>query len=150
MSRYQPLADFLARQKGDRWDATFADIEAALGRSLPRSAYRYPAWWANQASAGHSQTQGWKSVGWRTTALDLARGRVSFERDSPNEEKRFAGDSEGLEPLLSRAGDLTGIADRQRLLIEGLKALIVRETAMNLAALGGSMPDFVPPVRERP
>ncbi len=40
--------------------------------------------------------------------------------------------------LLSRAQDLTGIGERAALVREGLKALIERESARRLAALGGS------------
>ena len=65
MSRYEPLAQFLAAKKGDSWEASFEDIEKQLGGPLPQSAYKYPAWWANQTGPGHSQTRGWRSVGWR-------------------------------------------------------------------------------------
>jgi hypothetical protein len=81
MSSYKPLADYLSRKKGDQWDASFEEVERALGRPLPQSAYRYNAWWANQVGPGHSQTQGWRSVGWRTSKLDLERRRVRFERE---------------------------------------------------------------------
>ena len=63
MSRYEPLAQFLAAKKTDVWEASFEEIEARLGARLPDSAYKYPAWWANQAGPGHSQTRGWRSVG---------------------------------------------------------------------------------------
>ena len=79
--RYQPLADFLAAKKGGQWDASFEEIEKQLGFSLPKSAYKYQAWWANQNGAGHSQNKGWRSVGWRTSRLDLERRRVRFERE---------------------------------------------------------------------
>lgn len=148
MSRYQPLADFLAARKGDRWEASFAEVEARLGFPLPHSAHRYPAWWANQSGGGHSQTQGWRSVGWRTAALDLAAKRVRFEREEPSRDD--APSSADADRLLARAGDLTGIRDRQSLVEEALRALIAREAAVRLARLGGSMPDYRAPQRERP
>src|SRR5215213_1639516 len=114
MSRYQPLADFLASKKTDEWNATFSDIEARLGFPLPRSAYTYPAWWANQVGSGHSQTRGWRSVGWRTTALDLERRRVRFERERNDTAATISagGDDRSTDELLARARDLTGISDR--------------------------------------
>lgn len=148
MSTYQPLANFLASRKGDRWDASFAEVEAALGRSLPGSAYRYPAWWANQTGAGHSQTRGWRSVGWRTAALDLEAKRVRFERERKGAMTSAAAGS--TEALVQRAADLTGINDRSALVEEAMRALIAREAARNLAGLGGSMPDYRAPERERP
>jgi Arc/MetJ family transcription regulator len=42
--------------------------------------------------------------------------------------------------LLKRAQDYTGLSERTALLREALKALIEREAARSLAALGGTMP----------
>jgi hypothetical protein len=149
MPRYEPLAEFLATQKSGRWDASFAEVEAALGFPLPKSAHRYPAWWANQVGGGHSQTEGWRSVGWRTSALDLERKRVRFEREA----ETAKGPLQSLpvqDALLARAGEVTGIEDSNRVIEEALKALIAREAAGRLARLGGSMPDYRAPARERP
>jgi hypothetical protein len=152
MSRYRPLADFLATQKSGRWDATFDEIEKQLGFPLPNSAYRYPAWWANQSGNGHSQTAGWRSAGWRTAALDLAGRRVRFERDA-GATPREAESSIGSDPnghLFARAQELTGITDADRLIAEALQALIMREAALRLARLGGAAPNYKAPPRERP
>lgn len=151
MSRYQPLADFLASHKPNEWTATFADIEERLGFRLPESAYKYPAWWANQANGGHSQTRGWRSVGWRTTSLDLQRRRVRFEREKQAmEDSMPGGDDRSTEELLARARELTGISDREALVREALRLLVAREAGMRLSRLGGTMPDFKAPLRERP
>lgn len=149
MSRYQPLADFLAGKKALEWEASFAEIEAQLGFPLPKSAYTYPAWWANQTGAGHSQTRGWRSVGWRTSELDLKRRRVRFER-----EMRVVGGSataaaDEQEALVRRAQELTGIDDRDRLMSEALRALVEREAARRLARLGGIMSELEAPPRRR-
>ncbi len=52
--------------------------------------------------------------------------------------------------LLSRAKELTGIAEKTALVHEGLKALIAREAGKRLAALGGAEPDLRPIPRRRP
>lgn len=153
MSRYQSLADRLARETQDQWEATFAEIESALGFALPKSARRYAAWWANQTGSGHSQTHGWRSVGWRTSSLDLKHQRVSFVRD-----RQRAADGSRTprsaprerDALISEAEQLTGIKDREHLVTEALKALVARESAIRLARLGGTMPTFRPAARERP
>lgn len=152
MSRYQALADFLASKKTDEWNATFSDIEARLGFSLPKSAYTYPAWWANQVGSGHSQTRGWRSVGWRTTALDLERRRVRFEREKSDMAATISagGQDRSTDELLARARELTGISDREALIQEALRLLVAREAGLRLARLGGTMPDFKAPPRERP
>ena len=49
--------------------------------------------------------------------------------------------------LLDRAAALTGISQRPVLIHEALKALIERESAKRLAALGASEPDLTGPSR---
>ncbi|WP_343714327.1 type II toxin-antitoxin system VapB family antitoxin [Inquilinus sp.] len=44
--------------------------------------------------------------------------------------------------LLAKAQALTGLQERSALIREALKALIARESARRLAALGGSEPDL--------
>ena len=150
-SSYQPLADFLSGQRGGVWNASFEEIERVLRRPLPASAYRHQAWWANQSGPGHSQTHGWKSVGWRTTKLDLERKRVCFEREKGGGVRRNSVSDVPIDAaLLGEARRVTGINDRDELLAEALRALIQRETADYLLSLGGTMPDYVPGPRERP
>ena len=51
--------------------------------------------------------------------------------------------------LLDEAQRLTGVKEKASLLREGLKALIERESARRLAALGGSEPQLKTPRRRR-
>ncbi len=44
--------------------------------------------------------------------------------------------------LLEKAAELTGIREKTTLVRRGLEALIARESAKRLAALGGSEPDL--------
>jgi hypothetical protein len=78
MSKYRKLTEYLKALDSTRWTASFAEIEAILGFKLPKSAYSYPAWWANQAGEGHSHCAAWKNIGWRTEGLDISKRRVSF------------------------------------------------------------------------
>jgi hypothetical protein len=151
MSRYEPLAQFLAAKKSDTWEATFEEIENRLGAPLPRSAYKYPAWWANQTGPGHSQTRGWRSVGWRTCDLDLERRRIRFERERMNETSSTSAvrESQSGYDLYERARELTGIQDRDALIDEALRVLIARESGRRLARLGGTMPHLKAPPRRR-
>ena len=52
--------------------------------------------------------------------------------------------------LLDRARELSGIQEKTALVRAGLEALITREAARRLAALGGSMPNLAPTPRRRP
>ena len=76
--KYAPLANYLAALDDSEWRATFREIEVLLGFTLPKSAYHYQAWWANQTTPGHSQNLGWSSVGWRTEELNLIKQQVVF------------------------------------------------------------------------
>lgn len=51
--------------------------------------------------------------------------------------------------LLREAGRLTGLRAKTEVIHEGLRALIARESARRLAALGGSMPAAKAPPRRR-
>ena len=154
MSRYQPLVDHLRSLNVSRWNASFAEVEAILGRQLPPSAYQYAAWWANQ-SAGHSQTAGWRDAGWKTANLDLTRKRVSFERQGAEAVSPTVADvrrpfQHDKVSLWQRAREVTGIGDREELIEAGLRALIARHAARELVAMGGTMPDAAAAPRERP
>lgn len=51
--------------------------------------------------------------------------------------------------LVEKAREFTGIREKTALVHEGLKALVAREAARRLAALGGTMPDLRPIPRRR-
>jgi hypothetical protein len=149
MSRYIALAEHLKQLPQGTWEARFDEIERVIGGPLPKSAYLYPAWWANQAGPGHSQTRGWRAAGWRTARLDLAAKQVSFEREArPITDRLDLGADD--DSLMREAQRLTGIEDRASLIREALSALIAREAGRRLASLGGSMPGYRPAPRDRP
>jgi Arc/MetJ family transcription regulator len=52
--------------------------------------------------------------------------------------------------LLAAAERYTGIKEKSALVREALRALIERESARRLAALGGSEPDLKPVARRKP
>lgn len=151
MGKYEPLTHYLENQSVEIWDANFSDVERVLGFALPRSALEYAAWWANQ-EPGHSQTRGWRDAGWETGNVDLAARRVRFRRRRRESRldvsttKAVGADAE----LWNRAHRLSGIEDRDALIAAALKALIRREAAKQLIAMGGTMPGFTVPERERP
>ena len=80
MSKYAALRDHLMALRTNRWDASFQAIEEVLGFSLPASARKHQAWWANQTTGGRTQCSGWMDAGWQTSNLNLASERITFER----------------------------------------------------------------------
>ena len=78
MSKYQPLADHLAGLGTKSCTLTFERIEQIIGSKLPRSAWEYRPWWANDQY--HVQSKAWMEAGWRVVSVNQNRGRVRFER----------------------------------------------------------------------
>ncbi|MFM6932547.1 MAG: hypothetical protein ACKOUT_09930 [Novosphingobium sp.] len=146
MGKYEPLTHYLEKCSGEIWEAGFADVERVLGFPLPRSAHEYPAWWANQ-DPGHSQTRGWRDAGWETGSIDLSAKKVQFRRRGATQRRaRPTGNAD----LWNKAREISGISDRDELIEAALTALIRREAAKRVREMGGSMPDFSTPARERP
>ena len=82
MGYYDPLKDYLMGCDSDEVVLTFARIEEILGRTLPPSARKYDAWWANVgdgAATRHSHARSWHAAGYRARA-DRAGGTVVFYR----------------------------------------------------------------------
>ena len=150
MGKYEPLAQFLDSRNEDSWTATFEQIEAKLGFTLPKSAYGYRAWWSNQQGPGHSQKEAWQAAGWETKDVDLSRKIVRFVRKRPSGKDAGGPPADGgLEDLWRKAERLTGLDDRETLLELALRELIQNELARQVAELGGSDPQATAAPRRR-
>ncbi len=76
MSNYLPLRSYLENLSEQEITLTFTEIELILGFDLPRSAYTYSAWWANDRT--HNQAiMSWLAAGWETSKV-LLNNRVTF------------------------------------------------------------------------
>jgi hypothetical protein len=82
MSVYDPLGAYLAGCDGQRVRLSFGEIEAILGRQLPKGAKEDDRWWDNVMlkNAHHVQCRSWMSAGWSTEAVDRSRRTVQFVR----------------------------------------------------------------------
>ncbi len=78
-SKYASLKEWLISQGTERVEMTFAKIGEIVG-DLPKSAFEYPAWWANQKGQ-FPQSKAWREAGYRVDMLDLNGKRVRFVRD---------------------------------------------------------------------
>jgi len=83
-SRYVALSNWLAGQKEDQVLLVFDQVEAILHASLPDSALRLRAWWANDR-VGHTHSSLWLEAGWKVAYVDLAEEQVIFARVKPDE-----------------------------------------------------------------
>jgi hypothetical protein len=77
-SKYDPLADFLDKQRTHEIEVTFKELETKLGFKLPASS-RYPAWWSNNPF-NSVMTQVWLDAGWKTRNVDVDGRKLTFYR----------------------------------------------------------------------
>jgi hypothetical protein len=77
-SRYAGIGEYLKAQGGPTAEASFEQLEAAIGNSLPASAERHRAWWAN--TERNTQARVWMEEGWRVDRVDFDQRKVSFSR----------------------------------------------------------------------
>lgn len=82
MAKYDPLRDYLIRQRGADIELTFRDIERKLGYMLPNVAAR-AEWWASPGEPGprEVQKQAWRAAGY-DASLFPGEERVRFSRRS--------------------------------------------------------------------
>ena len=78
-SVYAPLGAYLRGAAADEVGLTFGQVEAILGRRLPRSARTDRSWWANQ-TGGREQARAWLNAGWRVGSCSLREEMVTFAR----------------------------------------------------------------------
>jgi hypothetical protein len=81
MSKYAPLTAGLSDHVGPEWRATFAEIEAMLGFTLPRGARSGRIWWANSGAMPHQRA--WTGAGWEVAEVDQDAGLVTFRKIAP-------------------------------------------------------------------
>jgi hypothetical protein len=77
-SRYAGIAGLLKGQSGSTAEVSFGDLETAIGNSLPASAERHRAWWAN--TERNTQARVWMEEGWRVDQVDFDQRMVTFSR----------------------------------------------------------------------
>jgi peptidoglycan/xylan/chitin deacetylase (PgdA/CDA1 family) len=82
--KYEVLKAFLQARQQSHLRMSFDEVAKAAGTKLPASAYRYPAWWANDPSGAHVQARAWLDAGFRAEQVDLEAKRVVFVRVKSN------------------------------------------------------------------
>jgi hypothetical protein len=78
-SKYFALGEYLLAHSGDNIQLSFSDLEEILGFPLPKSALMYRTWWTNDRTHSHANN-GWLSVGWRVSNINLENESVHFNR----------------------------------------------------------------------
>lgn len=81
--KYRPLEDFMKKTPRHVTNTTLSleQIELIIGTGLPRSAYRYRQWWANQKkNAKRPHAKAWMGAGFKVDKVNFPGGFVKFTR----------------------------------------------------------------------
>lgn len=79
MGKYEPLAQFLRKQRTHEVRLTFGEIERIVGAKLPLSAHKQRAWWSNNPD-NSVMTKVWLAAGFRSEQVDMEARRLVFRR----------------------------------------------------------------------
>jgi len=79
MGKYEPLSQFLRKQRTGRIVLTFAEIERIIGFKLPRSAKEYRAWWSNNPF-NSVMTRAWLDAGFESEQVDMEGRKLAFRK----------------------------------------------------------------------
>ena len=79
MGKYDPLRDYLRRQRADELELTFVDIELRLRAMLPKSAARQQWWVGDGCPSSGIQCEAWKAAGFEALLIE-GKDRVRFRR----------------------------------------------------------------------
>ena len=88
--KYAPLRSFFEKLSVSKRHVSlrFDEIEEILNARLPKSAFEYREWWANQSYG--SQAPSWRDAGFMVDGVDLKRKLVRFRRDAEPKAKEKA------------------------------------------------------------
>ncbi len=78
MGKYEPLGQFLRKQKRKRIPMTFLEIEKIIGLKLPASK-KSRAFWSNNPD-NNVMTKEWIEAGFATETVDTKAGSIVFKR----------------------------------------------------------------------
>ncbi len=79
MTKYQPLKEFLEKERGNQIPMTFSEIEELIGDKLPSSARKHRPWWSNNPS-NSVITYAWLKAGYKTSKVNMNEEKLIFIR----------------------------------------------------------------------
>jgi hypothetical protein len=79
MGKYEPLGQFLRKQRTQQVPMTFREIERITGVKLPPKAQHQRAWWSNNPS-NNVMTKVWLEAGYESAQVDMGARKLVFRR----------------------------------------------------------------------
>ena len=77
MAKYDPLYSHFSSRMEKRVVLSYAEIEKIISAELPRSAYKYKAWWDNNS---HTQSRSWRAAGYAVANIELGN-EITFVKE---------------------------------------------------------------------
>ena len=78
MTKYQPLKEYLEKNRRPQIPMTFHQIEELIGDKLPSSARKHRPWWSNNPS-NSVITHAWLKAGYKATKVNMKEEKLIFE-----------------------------------------------------------------------
>lgn len=82
MGKYEPLGQFLKKQKSSRVKLSFTEIEEIIGSKLPKSKSTR-AFWSNNPD-NNVMTKEWIAAGFETQDVDTKHSQLVFSKKTEN------------------------------------------------------------------
>ena len=79
MGKYEPLGQFLRKQRTSEVPMTFREIEKITGVKLPPKAQHHRAWWSNNPD-NNVMTKVWLAAGFESAQVDMEGRKLVFRR----------------------------------------------------------------------
>ena len=79
MGKYEPLGQFLRKQRTQEVPLTFREIEKITGVKLPPKAQHQRAWWSNNPD-NNVMTKVWLAAGFESAQVDVEGRKLVFRR----------------------------------------------------------------------
>jgi hypothetical protein len=95
MGKYEPLGQFLRKQRTNEVPLTFREIEKIIGVKLPPKAQHHRAWWSNNPD-NNVMTKVWLAAGFESAQVDMEGRKLVFRRAAKASEapRGFAEDTQ--------------------------------------------------------
>lgn len=82
--KYTPLEQYLCNLPENQGETTlsFEQVERIINDKLPKSAYQYQAWWANEKNPHQPEKQAIMNAGWKVGTINIPARWVRLLRNS--------------------------------------------------------------------
>jgi hypothetical protein len=103
MGKYEPLGQFLRKQRRQEVPLTFREIETITGVKLPPKAQHHRAWWSNNPD-NNVMTKVWLEAGFESAQVDIEARKLVFRRVAKADESASGFAEPAQKPYATKEG----------------------------------------------